>query len=245
MISFCTTSMNRLIHLRETLPSNMEVMKGRDVEFIVLNYSSNDGIDEWVRDNFSHEINQGFLKYYSLTGQKYFVATHAKNIAHKLGSGDILCNVDADCHLLPGFYENLTSIFSDRDVIAVSETVDRDGNAGSCGKIAVRREHFYNVNGYDESIYLGWGCEDTNFQYRCRMHNNLKMVHFDQQYNLVIPHDNDIRVANFQLKDINASLEICWNGLHHIKVKKEYVANRHIPWGQAVVLRNFTEEISL
>ncbi len=50
-ISFCTTSMNRLKHLQETLIQNLENNLNTpdlEVEFVVLNYNSQDDMHEWM-----------------------------------------------------------------------------------------------------------------------------------------------------------------------------------------------------
>ena len=56
-ISFCTVCMNRLHHLKMTLQKN--ISDNRDysnLEFIILDYNSSDGLGEYIRDNFNEEI---------------------------------------------------------------------------------------------------------------------------------------------------------------------------------------------
>ena len=49
-ISFCITCMNRLEYLRKTLERNIldNLLEGQ-VEFVLLDYHSTDGLPEWVR----------------------------------------------------------------------------------------------------------------------------------------------------------------------------------------------------
>lgn len=48
-ISFCITCMNRFKHLQETLERNIHDNYLVDnVEFVVLDYNSEDGLDKWI-----------------------------------------------------------------------------------------------------------------------------------------------------------------------------------------------------
>lgn len=231
-ISFCTTSMNRLFHLRETyLLSIKNTSSYNDKEFILLNYGSDDNIDNWVKENLSDFIKIGLVKYYKTLEPKYWVAAHAKNIAHKLATGDVLVNLDCDNILVENYCEYLVGLFK-QDIIVASDPSDNKGNVGTCGLIACKKEHFYSVNGYDESFEVGWGMDDTNFQYRCRMQNNLKLIVQDKKYNKCIPHSNEIRVLNCLNKNLIETKKISENNLYKIAVEKKYIANKNKNWGK-------------
>src|SRR5580704_1798101 len=61
-ISFCISCRGRLHHLRRTLPQN--IADNRDypnLEFVLLDYNSTDGLGEWVRHELSEEIASGRL----------------------------------------------------------------------------------------------------------------------------------------------------------------------------------------
>jgi len=98
-ISFCMTCMNRLHHVKQTLETSILANRPyKNVEFVLLDYNSKDGLGQWVKNKMMKDIESGILNYYQMTNPKprYFNVPHAKNIAHKLGTGDILCNLDAD-----------------------------------------------------------------------------------------------------------------------------------------------------
>ena len=88
--------MNRLHHLKETLLKNIEdnISYGK-LEFILLDYNSSDGLEEWVKSKLAKYIDNGILKYHRTSEPKSFHRSHSRNVALKLGSGDILCNLDA------------------------------------------------------------------------------------------------------------------------------------------------------
>lgn len=231
-ISFCTTCMNRLFHLKETYLLNIKNTSYENKEFILLNYGSKDNIDDWAKINLNKFIKEKVVKYYKTTEPKYWVAAHAKNIAHKLASGDILVNLDCDNFLVENYCEYLIDLFKE-NVIVASDYCDNEGNIGTCGLIASKKEHFYSVNGYDESFMVGWGMDDTNFQYRCRMKNNLKLIVQNRKYNKCIPHSDDIRVSNCENKNIIQTRKISENNLYKLANEKKYIANKNKEWGKA------------
>lgn len=242
-ISFCTTCMDRLFHLEQVFKRNLESSSSfTDVEFVILNYGSRDGLDEWARRNLSSEIEKGIVSYYRTDEPRYWVAAHAKNIAHKLATGDILCNLDSDILIPEGYCEYIESVFkSNPDSIIAFESEDVHGNHGCAGIVAAKKHHFYSVNGYDEQIRMGWGYDDMNFQFRCRMHNGLELV-VPPKICLCIPHSNDIRTANCQLKQIDITRQMSFGLCEESAKNKDYVANKSQNWGSAKVLKNFSDD---
>lgn len=232
-ISFCTTCMDRLFHLEQTYLKSIENTKSyKNKEFVLLNYSSKDGIDEWVFNNLSVYLNSGLVKYYRTDGQKYWVAAHAKNICYKKATGDILVNLDCDNILVENYCEYLFELFKKNEkIIVASESEDKFGNNGCCGMIACKKDHFYSVNGYDEDFNVGWGLDDTSFQFRCRMQNNLELVVQDKKYNFCIGHDNNIRTKNCLNKNIMETKFISESILYKIKDSENYIANLNKNWG--------------
>lgn len=233
--------MGRLHHLSQTIPAsiaNTESYPNR--EFVILNYGSKDGLHEWVRDNLKPWIEKGIVKYYRTQKPEYFVATHAKNIAHRKATGDILCNLDADNYVLPGFPEYLADAFRMPCVVA-APSVDINGVPGSCGKIAVLRQHFYSVNGYDEDQNRGWGWDDTNFQFRVRMHNSLPLVIAESKWSLTIGHSNEDRGANWKDKDVIRTEKESVDRLNEVARTGKYVVNIGKYWGHVSDLSSSLE----
>jgi predicted glycosyltransferase involved in capsule biosynthesis len=245
-ISFCTTCMDRLIHLQEAyLQSIKNTDSYENREFILLNYNSKDLLDEWVKEKLNIFIENKLVKYYKTNEPENFIASHAKNIACKLATGDLIVNLDADNILVDNYCENLIKLFKENNIIVASRSRDRNGTSGSCGMIICKKEHFYSVNGYDENIYIGWGMDDTNFQFRCRMKNDLKLVYLDNNYNYCIPHSNEMRTKNFLCKNIEMTNEIGKKITTISYLNKEFVANKGKHWGKATLLENFQKIINI
>jgi hypothetical protein len=109
--------MGRLHHLRQTLPANLEANAGLPVQFIVLDYNSPDGVGDWMQSNFQAQIESGKLVYGRTAEPRFFNMAHAKNVAHRLASGRIVCNVDADNFVSGEFTRWLLKLFASRQRI--------------------------------------------------------------------------------------------------------------------------------
>lgn len=241
-ISLCTTCMDRLFHLRQVFKKNLiSASSFADVEFVLLNYGSGDGLDEWVKENLSQEIENGRVSYYRTYEPEYWVAAHAKNVAHKLASGEILCNIDSDILIPEGFCEYLSSIFESKpDTIVAFDSDDIYGNHGCAGIVASMKGHFHSVNGYDESLSEGWCCDDTNFQFRCRMKNSLDLF-VPPKLCLCIPHSNEVRTQKCRSKEIEETRKASVTACEKSALEKDYVANKSGAWGRAKVFKNFSD----
>ena len=63
-ISVCTTVMGRLKDLQETLPKNIEDnLDYPNVEHVILDYNSQDGLEDWIKANYMQEIDDGRMLY--------------------------------------------------------------------------------------------------------------------------------------------------------------------------------------
>src|SRR5688572_6172397 len=95
-ISICTVCMNRLHHIKQTLPANIAANEDYpNIEFVLLDYNSTDGLSDWIRDEMSEFIENGRLKYYRTEEPLFFDRTHSRNLIVKLATGDVISNVDA------------------------------------------------------------------------------------------------------------------------------------------------------
>ncbi len=212
-ISYCTTCKGRAHHLMKTLPANLAAEAGNpNVEFVILDYGSEDGLGEWIQQNFANELESGRIRY-ARTEQPHFRMAHAKNMAHRVATGDILCNLDADNFIAPDFSQWLGKQFAREPNAVVSaqrigrwDLIKERGArvmrglpatmevGGIGGRIAIRSENFYKLGGYDEKIE-GWGPDDLQFCLRAR-DAGLAQVRIPQhEVGAVIAHDAASRVS--------------------------------------------------
>lgn len=161
-ISYCTTCKGRLWQLKQTLGVNLKAIRGlKGVDLVLLDYHSEDGMKDWVFNNFLDDINSEKLKYYRLKEDKYFDMSFAKNIAHNLASSDILFNLDADNFI--GTTVNELFLLKENEILISHPTFIRETNSwGRWGRIGIYAKQFHELRGYDEDIE-GMGCDDGNF----------------------------------------------------------------------------------
>src|SRR5215217_7406658 len=96
-VSYCTTCKGRLKHIQETLPANVSTEnKNAGVEFVIIDYDCPDGTKDWVKANFASEISSGRVRLAHYAPAPVFSMEHAKNLAARIATGDIICNLDAD-----------------------------------------------------------------------------------------------------------------------------------------------------
>jgi predicted glycosyltransferase involved in capsule biosynthesis len=151
--------MNRFHHLKRTLLPNLENITyfGSKVEWVVLNYNSQDEMNQGLRD-YMRFIASGHLTYYRTTDFPYFNHAHSKNLSHLLAGGDYVMNLDADnfidivgiTRILKMFRENADAVIK-----------------GYGGLVGLKRSHFLSLGGYDEDLH-GWGYEENDLITRAR-----------------------------------------------------------------------------
>lgn len=207
-ISYCTTCKGRLWQLRETLRDNLKVLSRYEgVDLVLLNYNSEDGLEDFIYENFSEQLNSGLLKYYSLqSSSPYFDMSYAKNIVHSLATGEVLFNLDADNFI----GETVSPLQNLKKSSAITAKASKGAGTSMFGRIGVFKEDFYKVRGYNEGIE-GLGGDDGDFVRRLV----LAGITFHQVAEIRVPLQNTPEdKAKFEkpdkknfvhLKDVNTS----------------------------------------
>jgi len=212
-ISFITTCCNRAEFVKQTLCKNIEnslsyaddgqnMHGSKYVEFILLNWNSPDDLDTFVKENLQVYIDMGLLKYYHTTHPKYFYAARAKNTAHRLATGDILCNIDADNFIGKGFAEYVNKTWQENGphVLMVREDMGEPDKPpwGGCGRLVYGKHHFQNMGGYNEKLtYYAWDDIDIYLRFK-QLYPDAKVIEIPKKYIKIIEHDHDIRISNFR-----------------------------------------------
>jgi hypothetical protein len=252
-ISFCITCMGRKNHLEKTLLKNINnSISHKNVEFVLLDYNSKDGLDRWIYDNFRDFISTGILRYCKTTEPEYFKMAHAKNVAHKLATGDILCNLDADNFVYSSFVDYVNKVFNNKSriVLCIMDSFiknKKDLIGGVKGRIVVRKEDFYCVKGYNEICGV-WGNDDHDFIRRLAM-SGCKKKPIYSSFLSSICHNHKIRFENY---DIDKNYKNPSFLARHTNKKllryirsNGFVANLNRHWGKAIVNVNFKKNISI
>lgn len=241
-IAFCITCKGRLGHLQQTLPKNLADNKDYpNAVFVLLSYGSKDGLDRYIYEHHRHDIESGRLVFYKYTQPGPFRMAHAKNMAHRIGmmeGASVLVNLDADNFTGHGFAAYLNEKFANRSDMFMWSRMVREGleklGRGVSGRIAVTRDQFLNVGGYDEK-YATWGPDDKDFNTRLR---RLQYVgeEIDRRYLNVILHNDKMRFREYP-HIVNKPDDSC--GPHQVDPHNTVVNFGRI--GCGVVYRNFMD----
>lgn len=207
-ISFCTTCMNRLLHLKKTLELNLFDNDYMDLEFVILDYNSSDGLETYIKETKMDHIISGKLVYYKTFTPKYFERSKSRNIAFKLGSGEILCNLDADNFTGKNFASFLAKSFKmypNTFLSPISPNLSED-SSDVLGRLCVKKEDFNAIGGFDERM-IYYGFEDYDIVNRLMNSGIQRRVLLNFEYLRAITHSNEERLRNeFVTKNIRAIL---------------------------------------
>ncbi|MHA4844588.1 glycosyltransferase family 2 protein [Flavitalea antarctica] len=206
-ISFCTVCMNRLEHLSHTLPINLVENPESYVEFVLLDYSSSDGVGKYIHSNFKNELHSGRLVYYRYDKATSFCGSHARNMAFRLSQGKIMVNLDADNFAGNSFANYTLNQFKENPAFCLTGLRNRH-TTDAYGKVCLHKTQFYRTTGYDES-FDGYGFEDFDFVNRLTLAGCQTYTITNPSYLRTIGHDISARLKNDQL----------FLGIHQIYIK--------------------------
>lgn len=195
--------MNRLHHLKLTLPQNIkDNIDYENIEFVVLNYNSADGLDQWIKSEMKDYLDNGILKYYYSKEPENFHMSHSKNAVAKLSTGDIVCNIDADNFTGTGFAEYINSIFINNKNIYIG--ADTNAPQDCLGRIAAETKDFFTVEGYDEKMN-GYGFDDFDLCNRLKLLGRTSYFIKESKFLQALSHSDQERTENeYNSKEIES-----------------------------------------
>ena len=245
-ISLCTTCMGRLYNLKETLPKNIEDNKDYpNLEFVILDYNSNDGLGDWIKANMMDHIASGRLVYYRTEEPAYYDMSHSRNIAFKMATGEIVNNLDADNFT---HNEELNSKVSWASYINMmanqcqEKVLFTKGKQLRHGRIGFFKKEFLELGGYDEGL-TGYGFDDEDLVKRSEA-LGFTLYRWGGQYYQRISTSKQEKNVNLKewYKDTEKANKIksCENIENGV-----LVANQGKHWGKAKLIKNFKEEIEI
>ncbi len=237
-LTFATTCMGRKEHLVQTLPTNLTTNRYPNVEFLVLDYNSPDGLEDWIRQNYKCRLDHG-LNFYREKTQPYFQMAHAKNLAANLAEGDIVVNVDADQFIDADLGYHVVEALSDTRSIACPPPPRRGAAPDTCGLIACHKANLMLLGGYDEQMIYGWGVEDKDLVTRASMLGfAVKHIQPCKQF---LSHPRADRNANTSHRLAAKDSAGLHQQIHKRAMEAgKYVANVGTKAGAAIVICNFS-----
>jgi len=236
-VSYCTVCYGRLWQLAFTLKSNLDNLK-EDEELVLVDYNSPDDTMIFALGTkiFKKYIDEEKLKFIKVLDVKEYNCPKSKNIAHRLGSGKILVNLDADNFLL-GMREKIDKTFNQNENSLLQMFFEEQG--GSFGRIALTKNNFYKLGGYNEEL-LEHSHQDTDLMNRAK---GLGISYsLDPLKSGVI--SNNLYAKNRYLKEDWFSMQ-----QKNIKISQEniingrFIANKNKGWGECKIIENYNKDI--
>lgn len=198
-ISFCIVCMNRLHQLKRTLLQNIaDNQQYTSLEYILLDYNSQDGLEEWAKENLGEFIANNRLVYYKTFEPAVFNHSHSKNVAFSLATGEIVCNINADHYTGAEFASYVNQQFTTDNNIVLTPVdfyktkKDHRVPKDVYGKVVVKKNDFLAIKGFDEQM-KGYGFEDWDFINRLELINVKRVLIEDCNFLQFISHGQDER----------------------------------------------------
>lgn len=193
-ISFCIVCANRLHQLQATLLENIKQNEDYDeLEFILLDYNSQDDMEKWAQGHLMEYISAGKLTYYRTTEPEVFNHSHSKNVAFKLAQGEIVCNINADHYTGKGFASYINKKFNENNNIVLTPIgfYEKETNyyapQDTFGRVCVRKSDFELIKGFDERMKQ-YGFEDYDLVDRLEMRGIRRIMIDDRSFLEFITH---------------------------------------------------------
>jgi glycosyltransferase involved in cell wall biosynthesis len=237
-LSVVTTCMNRLDHLRQTLPQNMKDSAGVSVEFVLVNYNSKDDMDRWVQINYPQEIASGLIKHVHVLNVTEYSMVHSRNVGFKAASGEVVVQVDADNYMKQGFAARCLEIAATTS----GPVVMFRANHRLRGRLGFRRQEFIDLlGGYDESM-KGYGADDRDiFERAKRLGFTAVKYGGDLSEFLCIKHGKSLSTENMTIKKRSTGEHLNKAIMEESLRLGRFKANVGRDWGSAEVIINFSE----
>lgn len=153
-ISFCIACKNRFSQISQTLGVNLLHNHEQEeiVEFVLVDFASEDGLKDWIFANFRAEIDRGYLRYFYSREMEHWHAPTAKNTAHYLASAEIVVNLDGDNFTGQAGGAYVYDLFERYGPKMVLHQFNGQWLGGTYGRIGVYKKYFRGIGGYDESF---------------------------------------------------------------------------------------------
>lgn len=187
-VGFVTVCRGRLHHLKQSLPA---IVSECPDEVIVVDHACPQGAGAWVEGAFP-DVGVLYIR-----DELPFVLSRARNVGIEASKADILCLIDADVIVQPGFVSWIRKNARDRVFYRhASEGANR--NLETWGTFVAPRALLVEVGLYDEA-FDGWGGEDDDIYYRLTISGSIEG---EFPFPLVewISHDDEERLASYEDK---------------------------------------------
>jgi len=213
-LSFCTGVKNRADQVKAVLRKNLNDNRPyrKDIEFILVDFGSEDDLKEWVINNFKRDLKSGYLKFYTTDKMEYWHACVCKNTTHYLAEGHIVVNLDCDNYVGEGGAKYVIDQFEKNDDGIVLHQFTGKDQDGSFGRITMTKAVFHDIGGYNQE-FLNMGYQDWDIIHRAEKKAGVKYVQdVTEKYAQAVTNTKELSIAN-----VPADLrELGWEEMNRI-----------------------------
>ena len=196
LLSIITTCKGRLDHLKQTLPSWMNL---RDCECVVVDYDCPQGTGDWVRKTYPT------AKVVRVADRPNFNRAKARNLGAGSASAPWFLFIDADVGINSS--DLIIRLLSPGHFFLPSPRP-----LEAWGTVIMSREDFKQLDGYDE-VFEGWGGEDDDFTWRLNKLGR-RLITFPGNLLRPLPHEDAVRTQHHEIHDLDVNQAI--NALYMI-----------------------------
>ena len=232
-LTFVMALMNRFHQIEETLIKNLEDnWEDRDdVEFVLMDINSKDRFREWIREqNLTKYTECGYLRYYESDVLDQWHASIGKNTATHQAQGRIVVTLDCDNYTGYRGGRFVITQFEQHDYKCVVHQFDWNPQNGNFGRIAMTKEKFNEIGGYDQSL-MPMGYQDWDIIKRAEASGCKYGNPTDADFNQAIENEGGKELSMANQKDEHK--EMGWvemNRINKLKChinlyKKKHTAN--------------------
>jgi glycosyltransferase involved in cell wall biosynthesis len=191
-LSFCITCKNRFHQISKTLRQNLDsnIKDSNDIEFVLVDFDSKDGLSDWIIGNFQKEIESGYLKYFFCQSLPNWDCSVAKNTSHVLASGQVLVNLDCDNFTGPNGGKFILKQFALYGPRLLLHQASGNIGDGSFGRISIMKRLFLAIGGYDQS-FAPMAYQDTDLILRLIEFGLIYIVKSNPSFNKAIYNTKD------------------------------------------------------
>lgn len=228
-ISYCIPCRNRTEDLKQSMVTVIAAArKSPPVEIVVLDYSSEDDLEQYVKSLPKLENNR--ITYVKYEGAKYYHMAHARNLSMLAASGEYLVGANADNLLGERFFSKIRKIAAEGVVWMVPGPYN--------SLLIIQKNEFIEAGGYDERFEF-YGPEDKELVERL-YRRGAKRSYYPRSLIPAIYTPDEKKTTGYRLKLSKRQMHLRgFKILKESREKRTLVANPN-GWGKNGCIRNNT-----
>jgi len=229
-LTFVMALMNRFHQIEKTLIKNLEDnWEDRDdVEFVLMDVNSKDAFRDWIRDqDLTKYTDCGYLRYYEVDSLDQWHASIGKNTATHQARGTIVVTLDCDNYTGPHGGRFVITQFEQNDYNCVVHQYDWKPQNGNFGRIALTKQKFNEIGGYDQSL-MPMGYQDWDLIKRAEAIGCKYVNPTDVEFNRAIENVGGKELSMANQKDEHKKLGwVEMNRINKLKCHINLYMNKH------------------